>query len=269
MSCRPAFGHRLHSLILGIAACVLVGAPHVFAQSEQLFKGQVIQCRCGGTDRTNVPNSGAATGGCPVPCSNAGAGFLLLDPRNNAAFQFDKDDLAKRYASREVLVIGILDSGSRTIRVNNVIPDVPPKLKRAKTVSIVCDACPRAMAKTSAAALEELAGWGRFKIDPNPKNAELIFLISANPYLGDYVTRDGPDKRVARVETVYMNVVDPQTGESVWGDRQRVGSWFVASATKDLIDELREIMEADVSLPERKAFLARNHIYRVATNPGK
>jgi hypothetical protein len=43
----------------------------------------------------------------------------------------------------------------------------------------------------------------------------------------------------------------------------------VVSATKDLVDELREIMEADVSLPQQKAFMARNHIYGVGVNMGK
>jgi hypothetical protein len=246
--------------LLGVFACALLGASNLLAEREQVFKGQVIQCAC------ESPNAAA---GCPAPCPNHSAKVLLFDPKNNVAYQFDREDLPKRYVARDVLVIGILDAGSHTIRVNNVVPDVGPMIRRAKTLAIVCDACPRAMSKTTAAAYEQLVGWGRFRVIPDPKSAELVMLISANPYLGDFVTRDGPDKRIVHIETIYMNVLDPHTGESLWGDSQRVGSWFVASATKDLVDDLREIMEADVSVPQLKAFIARNHIYGVGTNMGK
>jgi len=256
-------------LILGIAVCALFGASSPFAQGEQVFKGQVIECACGGADAHSAMGATRATKmRCPDPCSTTHAKFLLLDSQHNVAFQFNKDDLPKTYANRDVFVIGILETASRTIEVNNVIPEVPPKVKSAKTISIVCDACPRAMAKARGAAFKELAGWGRYTILPEPKNAELIFLVSANPYLGDYITRDGPDKRLVHIDTVYANVVDPQTGQSLWGDRERVGSWFVTSATEDLVRELREITDADVSPVERKALVARNHIFK-AINPEK
>lgn len=257
---RHAFRLCFHFGFLGVFVCAFLGASNPLAEREQVFKGHVIQCPCAGPD---------AAAGCPAPCPNQGAHVLLVDPKSNVAYQFDREDLPKRFVARDVLVIGILDRGSHTIRVNNVVPDVAPKIRRAKTLAIVCDSCPRAMSKTSGAAYEQVVGWGRFRVVPDPKSAELLLLISANPYLGDYVTRDGPDKRVVHIETVYMNVLDPRTGESLWGDSQRVGSWFVVSATKDLVDELREIMEADVSLPQQKAFMARNHIYGVGTNTGK
>jgi hypothetical protein len=246
--------------LLGVLVCAPLGGSSLPAEREQVFKGQVIQCSCAGAQ---------AAAGCPEPCPKGSAKVLLVDSKSNVAYQFDREDLPKRYVTRNVLVIGIVDRGSHTIRVNNVIPDVDAKIRRAKTLAIVCDACPRAMSKTSAAAYEQLVGWGRFRMVPDPKSAELVMLISANPYLGDYVTRDGPDKRIVHIEVVYMNILDPRTGESLWGDSQRVGSWFVVSATKDLVDELREIMEADVSLPQQKAFMARNHIYGVGTNMGK
>ena len=250
---------------------MLLGAPgRLFADSEQVFKGHIVQCSCnGGAANAAAPNQAGGIAPCPAPCSNASGRFLLLDPKSNVAWEFDKDELPKTYANRDAYVIGILRTGTHVIEVNNVIPDVPPPIRQAKTVSIVCDACPRAMSKTRAAAFERLSAWGRFKIVPEPKNAELVLLISANPYLGDYVTRDGPDQRPVHIDIVYMNVLDPRTGQSLWGDRQRVGSWFVVSATKDLVDELREIVEADASPVERKALMARDHIYRVGTNQGK
>jgi hypothetical protein len=104
---------------------------------------------------------------------------------------------------------------------------------------------------------------------PDPKKADLIFLFSANRYLGDYLTRDGADQRPVHVDITYMNVVDPHTGANLWGDSERLGSWFVGSATKDLIDELREILEVDQSAAERNAFLVRYKIPKVATDTGK
>ncbi len=111
------------------------------------------------------------------------------------------------------------------------------------------------MAAAWRAAFEELSDWGRYDIDPDPKKADLIFLFSANPYLGDYVTRDGPDKRGVAVDITYMNVVDPQTGENLWGDSRQWGSLFVAKATKDLIEETT--IEAGRREPKQQAAHAR------------
>lgn len=271
MPCRSKFHTGIVTLILGIAACeLLLAHSPLFADSEQVFSGHIVQCSCNGSAAsTAAPGHGGNITPCPAPCPNAAGKFLLLDPKSNVAWGFDKDELPKTYANRDVYVIGILRTGTRIIEVNNVIPDVPPQIRRAKTVSIVCDACPRAMGKTRAAAFQRLSSWGRFTILPQPKNADLVLLISANPYLGDYVTRDGPDQRPVHIDIVYMNMIDARTGQSLWGDHQRVGSWFVISATKDLLDELREIVEADVSPVERKALISRDYIYRVATNQGK
>jgi hypothetical protein len=198
-----------------------------------------------------------------------GTQYVLSETTYKVDFQFDKQDFPKFFAGKYVFVIGTLDRGSNTIRVKNIVPDLPPQIRQAKTVSIVCDACPRGMAKARRAALEELTIWKRFTVVPDPKKADLIFLFSANRYLGDYLTRDGADPRPVHVDITYMNVVDPHTGANLWGDSERFGSWFVASATKDLIDELREILEVDQSAVERHAFLIRHEIPKVATDTGK
>jgi len=51
------------------------------------------------------------------------------------------------------------------------------------------------MAAAEPAALQALGDWERFDLIPNRRTADLIFLLSANPYLGDQVTRDEPDTR--------------------------------------------------------------------------
>jgi hypothetical protein len=257
-------------VILLSAACLLFGAASLFAQGEEVFKGQITQCTCAGPDeRAATPDKGSTAAPCPPPCIKVGSYYVLIDTKNKIAYQFDKQDLPKAYGSQEVFVIGVLDKATGTIRVHNIVPDVAPKIKRAKTVAIVCDACPRGMAKAKRAAFEEVTAWKRFTVLPDPKGADLIFLFSANPYLGDYVTRDGPDKRPVHVDFTYFNVLDPLTGQSLWGDDERLGSWFVGMATKDLIDELREMMEVDVNPAERHSFLIRHHIPKAATDVGK
>jgi len=96
-------------------------------------------------------------------------------------------------------------------------------------------------------AAKQLQAWGRFQITENHRQADLIFLFSGNPYLGDYLTRDGPDKRYVSIEFTIMTVIDPNTGESLWTDSRRWGSLRVSGATKDLINELRQQMEDQIT----------------------
>ena len=268
MSSTSAARWRIGMLILAAAACVLFNAAGLFAEDEQMFEGQITYCTCTAPDgHAAAPDNAGTAVRCPPPCTNVGPSYVLLDAKNRVAYQLDGQSLLKPFAAQDVFVIGTLNGG--TIHVANIVRDLPPKIKRATTVAIVCDACPRGMAKARKAAFEQLTVWNRFAVVPDPKKADLIFLFSANRYLGDYVTRDGPDKRPVSVATTYMNVVDPRTGVSLWGDSERFGSWFVATATKDLIDELREQLEADVNPVERQSFLKRYKIPKTATDTGK
>ncbi|HXA76551.1 MAG TPA: hypothetical protein VNV41_05410 [Candidatus Acidoferrales bacterium] len=91
--------------------------------------------------------------------------------------------------------------------------------------------------------MSQLRVWGRFQIAENHREADLVFLFSGNPYLGDYITRDGPDNRPVAIESTIMTVIDPNTGQALWTDSRHTGSWRVSGATKDLIEELRNQME--------------------------
>ena len=117
-----------------------------------------------------------------------------------------------------------------------------PKVVEAKSALIVCE-CPRGMAVAEGRALQELQVWGRFQIVKHRDKADLVFLFSANQYLGDYLTRDGPDKRPVSVDFTIMTVVDPSTGENLWSDSRRWGSWRVDHATRELIAEFRQRIE--------------------------
>lgn len=122
-------------------------------------------------------------------------------------------------------------------------PPLSPKIVKANYVYIDC-VCPRTLAAAQETALQQVQAWGRFQIAENRRQTDLVILFSGNPYLGDYVTRDGPDTRPVAIESTIMTVIDPITGQTLWTDSRRWGSWRVKGATKDLIEELREQMES-------------------------
>ena len=202
--------------VAGVAACVLIAALSLFAQGEQIFRGT---------------------------CEKQGSKYVLTDGGNKVTYQLDKQRKAKSFAGMSVIVMGTLDQPSSMIQVDDIVPLLLPKITQAKSVYIVCDGCVRGMAKARSAAVEALVDWRHFAVLSSPKNADLIFRFSANPYLGDYVTRDGPDTRPVNVDITYMNIVDPQTGQNLWEDARRWGSLRVSSATRDLIKELRVQLE--------------------------
>jgi hypothetical protein len=252
-------GFKIGRAITGIAACVLLSALGLCAQDdhqgEQMFRGKI-------TDSSNTcPGLGGQAaildrGETPAQCTIAkvkkGAKYALLDPDAKTVYLLEDQKAPEAFAGQDVIIIGTLDKPKNTIHVDGMVRSFPAKVMKAKTVAIVCDACPRGMAAARLAAFERLALWGRFNVIPDPRKADLIFLFSANPYLGDYVTRDGPDKRPVAVDITYMDVLDPTTGASLWSGSQELGSWFVARATKDLIDDFREqlaLQESSVEPP--------------------
>jgi len=123
---------------------------------------------------------------------------------------------------------------------------LPAKIMQAYSVYVDC-VCPRALAVAREAALQQLRSWGRFQIAADHRHTDLVLLFSGNPYLGDYITRDGPDERPVKIDFTIMTVIDPNTGQSLWTDSRRWGSLRVSSATKDLIDELRVQIEGQIT----------------------
>jgi hypothetical protein len=125
-------------------------------------------------------------------------------------------------------------------------PRVSAKILRATSVFVDC-VCPRGLAAAQPTAIKELQAWGRFQLADNNREADLIFLFSGNPYLGDYLTRDGPDKRYVSIVSTILTVIDAKTGEGLWTDSRRWGSWRVGGAAKDLVTELRQQMDIDTT----------------------
>jgi len=249
---------RLASAICGVALCVTLGAANLHAQGEQVFKGQITRCMCSDIGAGGAPGAaGARTGtpgalpACSMTCAKSGAKYVLRDAKANAVYLLSNQRKSKAFAGQYVIVMGSLDKATDTIEVDNMVRGLPPEVAQAKAVFIYCDACPRGMAKAKLAALEALASWNRFDLVDDPAKANLVFIFSANPYLGDYITRDGPDKRPVSVDITYMNVVDPHTGANLWGDYRQWGSWRVASATKSLIAEFREQLDEENAVDQQ------------------
>ncbi len=86
------------------------------------------------------------------------------------------------------------------------------------------------------AALAQLEKWGRFQVVQDKKVADLIFLLSADPYQGGYIifasgqtgTMDADGhiqqdrvptyNRQAPVRDAYLTVIDPRSGQTLWSD---------------------------------------------------
>jgi hypothetical protein len=85
-------------------------------------------------------------------------------------------------------------------------------------------------------AVAQLKKWGRFRVVHEKHKADLILLLSADPYHGGYiifasgqtgtVDADGhiqedviPNyNRMAPLRDAYLTVIDPTTGKSLWTD---------------------------------------------------
>ena len=74
-------------------------------------------------------------------------------------------------------------------------------------------------------ALAQLKKWGRFQIVQDRKQADLIFMLSADPYKGGHIDEDPVlnYNRQAPVRYVFLTVIDPKTGDTLRSDSHRWG----------------------------------------------
>jgi hypothetical protein len=249
-------------ILLVVTACTFFGGTSLLAQGEQVFKGKVC---LGPEGRTPEIIDGQAALPCTVPHPKRGSNYILFNPGTRVSYVLEDRRKAKAFAGRKVVVVGNLNQSTGTVHIDDILDALPQKVAEARTVYIDCDACVRGMAAAWKSAFEELQDWGRFDVIPDPQKADLIILLSPNPYGGDFVTRDGPDMRGINVEITYMNVVDPQTGANLWEDSRRWGSLFVAKATKSLIEQLRTQLALE-SQPESQT-VPEKHSVRKAFPP--
>jgi hypothetical protein len=204
--------------IVGMVVFALFSAP-LKAAERRVFQGEVV-------DR------------------KIGARYVLSNTEDKTVYHLDDEKAAAPFAGDNVLVVGALDETTGTIHVSEMMRILPPKVMKAVLVYVDCFDCPREMASVKKVGVLEVGKWKRFYLSSNPRRTDLIFLFSAAPYLGDYITRDKPPGRPVPVEITYMNVIDPQTGESLWTDYRKWGSWFVGPAAQDLIGQFKAQVDA-------------------------
>jgi hypothetical protein len=138
---------------------------------------------------------------------------------------------------------------------------LPATVLSAKTVFIDNQT---GMAKLGDRAYEELTKWGRFQIVADRKQADLIFLLTAQERDGGYVTSGGgqtgtvdssgnirtsSDPTYTSHVTVgytYLTVYDAKSGDNLWSESKRWGNLYTGfhSATKGLIGELKKRIDA-------------------------
>lgn len=124
---------------------------------------------------------------------------------------------------------------------------ISPKILKAQTVYLDCD-CRKEMKASVPNALTEFFEWGRYQLAPDRNHADLVFLFSMNPYLGDYFTRDGPDRRPGIVDFTILTVIDGRTGEALWSESKRWGYMLVSKASRALMRDFRKAVEGQVHL---------------------
>jgi len=129
-----------------------------------------------------------------------------------------------------------------------------PRILSAKSVYFQNQTGSDAVGKN---ALAKLKKWGRFQLAADPKLADLMFLLSADPYKGgniifasgrtgstdnSHITEDPVPNYNKQSPTryAYLTVIDPKTGDNLWSDKHVWGGLLTGSNSvgERLIKEL-------------------------------
>jgi hypothetical protein len=129
-----------------------------------------------------------------------------------------------------------------------------PRILSAKSVYFMNRTGSDAVGKS---ALTQLKKWGKFQLIADAKQADLIFLLSADPYKGGtillasgqtgsindgHITEDpAPNyNKQSPTRYAYLTVIDPKTGDNLWSDKHVWGGLLTGfnSVGERLIKEL-------------------------------
>ncbi|HZR31839.1 MAG TPA: hypothetical protein VFA76_08300 [Terriglobales bacterium] len=113
-------------------------------------------------------------------------------------------------------------------------------------------------------ASDQLRKWGRLRITQDKDKADLILLLSADPYKGGYIITAGGQTgtirkngslatdpipkyhKAAPVRYAYLTVIDPETGDNLWSESHQWGGLLTGfnSVGEYLIKQLEKAMKA-------------------------
>lgn len=130
-----------------------------------------------------------------------------------------------------------------------------PRILLAKTVCFLNQTGSDAVGKN---ALAQLKKWGRFQLVSDRNDADLIFLLSADPYKGGNIvfasgqTGSAENGRVTEdpvpnynkqspARYAYLTVIDPKTSDNLWSDKHLWGGLLTGfnNVGERLVKELR------------------------------
>ena len=141
---------------------------------------------------------------------------------------------------RACLLVGITFVNFAAIPVAHAQKGPPPSAKIRSAESVYFDDQTGAAA-VGKKAVVELRKWGRFRIANDRTEADLVMLLSSDPYRGQNVIVSGgqtgtigPDGdvredrvptfgKLAPVRYAYLTVIDARTGEVLWSGSHRWG----------------------------------------------
>ena len=131
-----------------------------------------------------------------------------------------------------------------------------PRILSAKSVYFNNQTGSEAVGKN---ALEQLKKWGKFQLVADPKQADLVVLLSADPYKGGNImlasgqTGRMDDGRITEdsvpnynkqspTRYAYLTVIDRKTGDNLWSDKHLWGGLLTGfnSVGERLIKELEK-----------------------------
>ena len=158
---------------------------------------------------------------------------------------------------RHLAAFSLLLSVVSPVPQTKKVPDAKARILSAKSVYFedqIGDAAVRDEA------LQQLKKWGRFQIVKDRKEADLIFLLSADPRKGGYVVFSGGQtgtvgkngqldedevptyNKAAPVRFAYLTVYDAKTGMNLWSAEHQWGGALTGfhSAGARLANKLRK-----------------------------
>jgi hypothetical protein len=105
------------SLVLILFGTVIVPTP------ARIFWGEIMDSLCAQVGGHETPSRSLATERqCTIGCVQAGAKFVLYNPRVRQTFQLDDQLKPRQYAGERVMVLGVYNRTTNTIHVVEIQP---------------------------------------------------------------------------------------------------------------------------------------------------